>query len=303
MSTALTKDVPAHIADRIRQRQESGKKSAVAGAVVGDGMAFPKISTRASRYRLVEGGVETTVGTSLDVVIVGANPKVSKMFYGRAYDPDDKAGPACFSNDGIRPDASVQEPVNDNCAGCPHNALGSKMLPSGAKSKMCADQRHMAVVAAADPKKVYALTVPVSGMKALREYFKELGNYGLAPEEVVTELGFDDEASYPKITFKHKGYVPEKVIGLVDQISEHDSVKIATRQMAPNATLAAPQAEQKLEAPKPAPAVDEAYEEEAQQETAPVAAASEPPKKEKPQVEPVKPSDDLAANIAKLFDE
>ena len=288
-------NVPDHIADRIRARQEGGKKSSIADAIVGsEGTSIPRISIRSARYRLCEGGVETVVGTTLDVVIVGANPRVSKVFYNKAYDGDSTA-PTCFSNDGIKPHPMVESPVCDSCAGCPHNELGSKVLPSGAKSKLCADQRHLAVVAAADPSKVYALTIPVSAMKGLREYFKELGNYGLAPEEVITELGFDDEASYPKIVFKHKGYVPESKITLIDELSEHDSVKVATRQLdAVGTTLAAPKAETKLEAPKPL--VDDAYEEEAEQKTAPV-------KKEKPRVEPVKPSEELAASIAQLFDE
>ena len=305
MSNALTKNVPAHIADRIRTRQEAGKKSAVADAIVGDDHGYPRISTRSSRYRLTEGGVETIIGPVLDVVIVGANPRVSKIFFEGAYKPGDNTPPACSSSDGIKPDANIIDPVSTSCHGCPHNDLGSKILPSGAQSKMCSDQRHMAVVAAADPSKVYGLTVPVSGMKALREYFKELGNYGLSPEEVVTELGFDEEASFPKITFKHKGYVPEQVITLVDDIAQHESVKVATRQAEPNVMLQsspAPTTEARIEAPAKKVEVEDAYEEEA--EAAKVEAAPEkPPKKEKPQVEPVKASDDLAANIAKLFDE
>lgn len=290
-------NVPDHIANRIRARQEGGTKSAIMGAIVGESMSIPRISIRASRYRLCEGGVETVVGTTLDVVIVGANPRVSKVFYNKAYDGD-SAAPACFSNDGIKPHPAVAEPVCNSCAGCPHNELGSKILPSGAKSKLCADQRHLAVVAAADPTKVYALTVPVSAMKQLREYFKDLGNYGLSPEEVVTELSFDDSASYPRILFRHKGYVPEGKISFIDNLVEHESVKIATRQVEASGTaLAAPKAETKLEAPKPL--VDEAYEEEV--EAAPEPA--KPVKKEKPKVEPVKASDDLASSIAQLFDE
>jgi hypothetical protein len=164
---------------------------------------------------------------------------------------------------------------------------------------MCADQRHLAVVAAADPTKVYSLTVPVSGMKALREYFKELGNYGIGPEEVVTELGFDDAASFPKITFKQKGYVPEKAIDRVDNLLTSDSVKVATRVMAPTAAtnaLAAPTAKPALPA---APAVDDAYEDEAAA-PAPVVAATP---KAKPVVAPVKASDELAAKLDSLFDE
>ena len=298
--------VPAHIAARIAARQQAGTKSSVASAIVSDGPNIPRISIRAGRYRLNEDGVETTVGVSLDTIIVGANPRVSKVFYGKAFDASaDNVRPDCWSNDGLKPDASVQLPVHNSCADCPHNVLGSKILPSGAKSKMCADQRHLAVVAAADPTKVYSLTVPVSGMKALREYFKELGNYGIGPEEAITELGFDDAASYPKITFKHKGYVPEKAISRVDALLESDSVKVATRQLAPqNAgpALAAPATRQAIAvAPKPQ-AVDDAYEEEEVPQSS-TKAQEVPQKPAKPVVTAVKATDELAAKIDSLFDE
>jgi hypothetical protein len=225
---------------------------------------------------------------------------VSKVFYAKAYDPaDTDARPACWSNDGLKPDVTVQAPVHTGCSDCPNNVLGSKILPSGAKSKMCSDQRHLAVVAAADPTKVYSMTVPVSGMKALREYFKELGNYGIGPEEVVTELGFDDQASYPKITFTQKGFVPEKAIGRVDTLLESDSVKVATRVMAPQAAgpaLAAPAAKAAIAAP----AIDDAYEEEPAN-TPPAIQAQAPASK--PVVAPVKASDELAAKLDSLFDE
>ena len=206
MTSTAVATVPAHIAARIAARQAAGNgKSDAMKAILGDGPSFPKISIRAGRYRLVEDGVETPVGITLDVIVVGVNPRTSKVFYAKAYDQSAEGlRPDCFSNDGITPDASVTAPVAKGCAGCPNNVLGSKVLPSGAKSKMCGDQRHMAVIAAADPSKVYGLTIPVSGMKALREYFKELDNFGINPEEVITELGFDDTASYPKVVFKQK---------------------------------------------------------------------------------------------------
>lgn len=293
--------VPAHIAARIAARQQAGTKSSVAAAIVSDGPSIPRISIRAGRYRLVEDGVETTVGVTLDTIIVGANPRVSKVFYAKQFDASaENVRPECWSNDGLKPDVSVERPVHAQCADCPHNVLGSKVLPSGAKSKMCADQRHLAVVPAADPTKVYSLTVPVSGMKALREYFKELSNYGIGPEEAITELGFDDTASFPKITFKQKGFVPEKAISKVDTLLESDEVKVATRVLAPKSAgpaLAAPAAQKALPAAKPAaPAVDDAYEEEA---AAPAPAAAPA----KPTVAPVKASDELSKKLDSLFDE
>jgi len=292
--------VPAHIAARIAARQQAGVKSTVASAIVGsdNGGGIPRISIRAGRYRLSEDGVETTVGVTLDTIIVGANPRVSKVFYAKAFDASaENVRPDCWSNDGLKPDASVEAPVHSGCADCPNNVLGSKILPSGAKSKMCADQRHLAVVAAADPSKVYSLTVPVSGMKALREYFKDLGNYGIGPEEVITELGFDDQASFPKITFKQKGYVPEKAISRVDTLLASDSVKVATRQLAPQAAgpaIAAPTAKQSIAAPV-APVqqvVDDAYEDESTSTN-----VSQRPSTSKPVIAPVNASDELAAKL------
>lgn len=294
-----TQNVPAHIAARIAERQKN-KVSTLASAVLGSGTGgIPRISLRAGRFRLVEGGVETTVGVNLDVIIVGVNPKVSKVFYSGAWDPNaDSNRPACASSDGIKPDASTEAPVSSSCAVCPHNVLGSKILPSGAKSKMCADQRHIAVVAAADPSKVYSLTIPVSGMRALREYFGELANYGIGPEEAITELGFDENASYPKLIFKHKGYVPEKAIGLVDSLLESDDTKIAIRVLEP--TTAGPQLENKQEAKIAPPKVTPEDDEAAAYSDEPIVAKA---KEEKPKVEAVKSSDELSAKLDSLFDE
>lgn len=294
-------NVPAHIAARIAERQKTGQKSALTAAVVTEGTSIPRISMRAGRFRLVEAGIETTIGTNLDVVVVGVNPKVSKVFYSSQYDGGtDSQRPACFSHDGISPDASITDPVSPSCATCPNNVLGSKITPTGAKSKSCADQRHLAVVPAADPRKVYALTVPVSGMRALREYFKELANYNISPEEAITELGFDDNASYPKLVFALKGYVPEKALDVVDQWLLSDQTKVATREKPASALSGLPPAQSAPSIAAPQPVVDDeaaAYEEE---EPAPVIAKN---KEEKPKVEPVKASDELASKLDSLFDE
>lgn len=284
-STQLT--VPAHIAQRMAARRQEKRSSPVLSAVVQEGGAsFPKISIRAGRFRLVEDGVETPVGITLDVVIVGANPHVSKVFYATPYDGGEMIRPDCFSNDGIRPDPSVANPVSASCLDCPHNVLGSKITPSGAKSKLCNDQRHLAIVPAADPSKVYGLTVPVSSLKNLREYFKELQQFGLVPEEVVTELGFDDQVSYPKLTFKRKAFVPEKALPVIEQLLDSEEVKVAVRLIPPSGAPAlaapkAPVAAAALKAPKEEPEVEAEGEVEAapKEEPQPVAKPARATKK------------------------
>ena len=261
MSNTLIQ-VPAHILARQQTRQQAGVKNSMLSSVLGD-FSFPKISTRASRYRLVEDGVETVVGTTLDVVIVGVNQATSKVFYSKPFDGNLNVSPDCVSSDGIKPDATIQNPVCSSCAACPNNILGSRVNPSGAASKLCADQRHIAVVPAADPSKVYSLTIAVSAFKSFREYFRELQNFGLVPQEVVTELGFDDGVSFPKVTFTRKGYVPDKALPQVDALIDSPEVLSATRQAPPTGApqLAAPAqpaaalaSPAKAPKPKPAPA-------------------------------------------------
>jgi hypothetical protein len=295
--------VPAHIAARIAARKAGTlATSSAMGAIAtgGDGYSHPKISIRAGRYRLVEDGIETPVGINLDVVIVGANPKVSKIFYAKPYDGSaDGVRPDCFSNDGLKPDESVQNPVANGCANCPHNVLGSKVTPSGAKSKLCGDQRHIAVVPAADPNKVYGLTVSVASMKNMREYFKELQNFGVDVTEVVTELGFDDKVSFPKVTFTKKGFAPEAATAKLDAIANSDEVKEVVRLIPPRGkgpALAAPAANISIAAPA---AVDDAYEEEASANVQQQPSTST--KAEKPKVTPVKASSALESKLDSLF--
>lgn len=237
--------VPAHIIARMEARKaDPSKRSAALDAVVSDGMHAPRISTRASRFRLVDSGVETVVGITLDVVIVRVNPSTSKTYFDKAYDPDNKdQAPRCSSDDGKRPDARIADPIHDNCATCPKNVVGSKVTDAGKKLKACTDHRDIAVVAAADPGKVYALSVPVSGMTGLREYFKHLSNYGAIPEEVVTVLGFDDKESYPKLTFALKSFLAEKHIANIERIAESDEAKVATRELTGPDALALPAGE------------------------------------------------------------
>jgi hypothetical protein len=232
----MTVAVPAHIAERMRQRVQTGAKAPSAMDNILSGGAkfpYPRISIRAGRYRLVHDGVEQVVGITLPVVIVGANPHTSKLYYSKPFDPavtDQR--PDCFSNDGITPDASVTNPVSPNCAQCSHNVLGSKLTPSGAKSKLCADQKNLAIVPAVDPSTLYALSIPVSAMKGMREYMQELNNYGFRVEECVTELGFDDTTSYPRITFRRAGFLDEKGIATVEKLQAErgDIIKEVTRE-------------------------------------------------------------------------
>lgn len=275
MSTSLIPaniQVPAHIAARMGQ-QSSLASSLAAGLATGE--SYPRISIKGSRFRIVEGKTETVLDqTKLNVVIVGANPRLSKTYYAKQWDPNDEpTGPDCFSLDGIGPDASVQNAENDLCASCPKNAWGSKISGNGQQIKACSDQKRLAIVAAEDPEgPIYLLQVTPAALKGLNQYQKELSVRGIPPEVVKTVLSFDTDASFPKLKFGFGGFLEAHEQEVVDKLFGSDEVKEITGEKviaSQPAEAAAPAAV----APKPAPVrvVEEA--------PAPAPEATETPKR------------------------
>ena len=252
--------IPAHLAKRIGQ--PSVLAQSISGGLTG-GSDFPRISIKGSRFRIVEGGAETVLdSTTLDVVIVGANPRLSKTYYAKQWTPDSEpSSPDCFSLDGIRPHMESTSPQNDVCAGCPQSAWGSKVTPLGQQIKACSDLKRLAVVAADDPSgPVYLLQVTPAALKGLNAYQKELSMRGIAAEIVRTRISFDTDASFPKLKFGFGGFLDEDTMLAVDDLFGSDKVKEITGEATgpePVAPAPAPRpAPVKAAAPAPAPAAE-----------------------------------------------
>ena len=238
--------VPAHLVGRV------GVPSVLGAALTGglsSGQSFPRISIKSSRFRIVEGDTETMLDSiNLDVVIVGANPRLSKTWYVKQWDANAEAtGPDCYSLDGISPDPEAESPQNDLCASCPQNAWGSKITPTGQQVKACADNKRLAVVAADDPSgPVYLLSVTPAALKGLNQYQKELAVRGIPPEVVKTRVSFDTDASFPKLKFTFGGFLEADTQAVVDGLFGSDQVKEITGET-PRTPVAVP----KLAAPAP----------------------------------------------------
>ena len=295
--------IPAHLAARV------GKPSALAqalmGGISGGGESYPRISIKGGRFRIVEGGTETVLdSTNLDVVVVGANPRLSKSWYAKAWSKDSEpTAPDCYSLDGIGPNPDSTNPQNDLCATCPHNAWGSKVTDSGQQVKACADQKRLAVVAADDPSgPIYLLQVTPAALKGLTAYQKELSMRGIATEIVKTRVSFDTDASFPKLKFSFGGFLDEETQSVVDNLFGTQSVREITGEAASNSE--ARPAVAALPAAKPAPApVVEAEPETPTRGFGAKAAPKAAPKKpvEEPKAAPVvDAADSLAAEIAAL---
>lgn len=209
----LNVEVPAHIMTRERRGR------ALDALLPTSSVPFPRISIKASRFRLVEGKSETVLSTPhLDVVVVAVNPKVSKTYYASAYNESEEAkGPLCASKDGIRPDKNIEDPQNDLCATCPHNVWGSASTGTGKPTTSCKSSRRLAVVSADAPDgPIYLLEVAASAFTDLKDYSRELKLRNFDLEVVRTRISFDPKASYPKLKFKFAGFLDEATIAAVD---------------------------------------------------------------------------------------
>jgi hypothetical protein len=251
--------IPAHI--MARAGQESALAKSITGGITG-GDFGPRISIKGSRFRIIEGSEETVLPSMhLDVVIVGANPRLSKSYYSKAWDPNDVGAPDCSSLGGVSPSDDAPSPQSDLCASCAHNQWGSKIGPQGQKLKACTDMKRLAVISPDDLEgPVYLLQVTPSALKGLDAFQKALSSRGIAPEVVKTRLTFDTSASFPKLVFGLGGFLEENEIEIVDAVIAGDVVKQTTGEEDPNllqtttvTTKAAPKPQMVRAAAAPAP--------------------------------------------------
>lgn len=238
--------VPAHLRNR-------GVRVALTENIAGGltvGSTFSKISIKASRFRIVKDGTETPLPTlTLPTVVVGGNPRVSKLFYAAEFDGNAEAtAPDCYSLDGIKPAGDSKNMQASLCATCPKNAWGSKITPQGKQTKACSDKKRLAVAAADDPEgDLYLLEVTPAAFKDFASYIKQLQMRGIALETVVTNIGFDPSASFPKLTFGFGGFLSEDQQNAIDSRLDDPIIQEITGEATSNMVEAAP-------APAPAPA-------------------------------------------------
>lgn len=152
----------------------------------------------------------------LQVIMVLVPNNISRTFYAGAYVPGSTEAPDCFSNDGIAPDASVQEPQSRTCATCPMSQFGSKITESGAKGKACQEHKRIAVVPADDIENAalggpMLLRVPPTSLQELAKAQVTLRKNGNLPYyAVVTNIGFNPEVEYPMLTFNPVAVVQDE---------------------------------------------------------------------------------------------
>jgi hypothetical protein len=233
----------------------------------------------------------------LDVVIIKAAPKVSRVFYAGSYDKDAAAAPpACTSADGEKPDARVKDKQAATCAQCPQNISGS----GTGNSRACRYQQRLAVILADNPEgDVLQVTLPATsifgkdegGKRPLQAYARYMAAQTppVNLDTIVTRMKFDTASESPKLIFEAARWLTDdEYAAAQDQAKSDEAVKAvsATPASMDGAAAPAPLAiEGKRPAPKPA--VDE-------EEAEVLATATTPSKKAKAKPEPVVEEEDTA---------
>ena len=226
---------------------------------------------------------------SIDVVIVKANPHMSKTFYANGWDENSNNPPDCASANGIVPDQGVPLKQNDICATCPKNAWGS--APNGGKGKACGDHRRLAVVPLADMRNEglggpLLLRCPAASLQDMAAFDARYKSMGYPYFTMGVKIGFDPQESYPKFQFAAIRPLTEDEAKIVIELrNSPETARVVNEGSAP--AQAASQQPAFLEAP-PANAIKP--EQVAVRPAAvaqPAAAVAQPAARAEPVVEPV----------------
>jgi len=206
----ITMFSPSNVPSFAKNAELSATTLALAGNVnAGGGMK--RVSIKGGVFRLLASGKEIAAIDErfLDVIIVKAAPKVSRIFYAGGYDKDAAAAaPDCTSGDGEKPDAGVKNKQSSSCATCPQNIAGS----GTGQSRACRYQQRLAVVLANNPEgDVLQVTLPATSIfgkedgekRPLQAYARYMAAQTppVNLDSIVTRMKFDTKAESPKLFF------------------------------------------------------------------------------------------------------
>ena len=225
---------PSNAPSFARNHELSETAKALTGG--GVGTSSKRISIKGGVFRLLAGGKEIASIDErfLDVIIVKAAPKVSRIFYAKSYDGDNITGPDCWSNDGERPDASAENKQGTTCMSCPQNIAGSGQ----GNSRACRYQQRLAVVLENNIEgDILQLTLPATSVfgkedgdkRPLQAFARNLAlqNPPISPEMIVTRMKFDTKAEAPKLHFAPSRWLTDEEYAIVKTQGDSDEAKRA----------------------------------------------------------------------------
>jgi hypothetical protein len=231
----------------------------------------------------------------VEFVIIDYQKGISKVWYEKGYTDGDAEAPDCFSHDGKDPNPQSRNKQANSCVTCPKNQWGSRITDAGKKAKACRDSKRLAVSFATNIDNPelggpMLLRIPAQSLKDLDRFAAGMTAKGFVPQQIVTRISFDVNASYPKLMFKavrplsdeelqlvQKWYHSEQVRDILEGQQHSTQVQAIVNDTAPEPVKVIDTVDTEFEQPAPSPAPSQAP-------SAPKleAVKSEPVKEEKP---------------------
>jgi hypothetical protein len=192
--------------------------------------------TNGTFKRLVNGEkIGKALKGEINVIIVNAQPKVSRVYYEAAYDPDSEPTlPNCWSNQGDAPEPNAPDKQHSNCADCPMNIKGS----GGGEKRACRFQRRVAVLVEGDESgELYQFNIPSKSLfgkgsgnvHPFESYIKFLLANGVSPDDVITNVSYDEEAESMTLLFQPVRHITDEEYELVQEAQKTPEAKLYTQ--------------------------------------------------------------------------
>lgn len=165
-------------------------------------------NTNGTFKRLVNGEqIGSAVRSEINVIVIAALQKVSRVFYAGNYDPNAKPTlPDCWSNLGNTPESAASNKQASSCVACPQNVQGSGQ--NGGKA--CRYQRRIAILLAGDSTgEVYQFNIPAKSLfgkgtgnvHPFESYVKYLAANNESLDGVITNISYDINADSMELLF------------------------------------------------------------------------------------------------------
>lgn len=191
------------IPDYLREASDETTKD-IAGSSGGK-----QISIKGGVWRMVVGGEEVAKNEdrAMNLVVIASSKGVSRTFYAEKYEEGKDIKPACWSAEGDKPNAEVENPQSSSCATCKQNIEGS----GEGKSRACRYSKRLAVALENDiGGNIYRLSVPAKSYfgksdgdkMPLQAFGKFLAGHGIPITGIVTEARFDTSEAVPVLKFR-----------------------------------------------------------------------------------------------------
>ena len=207
--------VPAFLAGLLNKNLDTGVSQGIVG------FARPAhISIEKNRFSLVDdkGEAEMLREFEIEMIVVGANNGISKLYYVAGYDPSatERNPPECSSDNGVAPSVNALSPQNPTCQGCRWNVWGSDQSAlTGKNIKACSDRKKLAVLYNGE---IYQFVIPPASLKNWKVYAEFIAKHPNVSINIVkTQVKFDDKVQ-GVLNFTATGFIGERDAAEVHKI-------------------------------------------------------------------------------------